>query len=104
MKTFRYFYLALFALLFASLGACATGQKHGTVGQYIEDSAITTNVKAAIFQQDDLSAAEINVETFNGVVQLSGFVSRPAQIAKATEIARSVEGVKSVKNNLTVKR
>lgn len=104
MKTFRYFYLALFALLIASLGACATGQKHGSVGQYIEDSAITTNVKAAIFRQDDLSAAEINVETFNGVVQLSGFVSQPAQIARATEIARSVEGVKGVKNNLTVKR
>lgn len=104
MKLFRYVYFALFAVMVASLSACSTGQKHGTVGQYVEDSAITTNVKAAIFQESDLSAAEINVETFNGVVQLSGFVSQPAQISKAANVAKTVEGVKSVKNSLTVKR
>lgn len=104
MKTFKCAYFTFFALLFASLVACASGQKHGTVGEYVEDAVITTNVKAAIFQQSDLSAAEINVETDNGIVQLSGFVSQPSQISKATQIARSVEGVKGVKNNLNVKR
>ena len=104
MRSIRYIYFAFFALMIATLGACASGQKHGTVGQYVEDSAITTNVKAAIFQESDLSAAEINVETYNGNVQLSGFVSQPAQITKAGEIAKKVEGVKGVKNSLTVKR
>ncbi|WAW09364.1 BON domain-containing protein [Oxalobacter vibrioformis] len=104
MKVFRYACFAFFALLVASLSACSTGQKHGTVGQYVEDSAITTNVKAAIFQESDLSAAEINVETFNGIVQLSGFVSQSAQISKAGQVAQRVEGVKGVKNSLTVKR
>ncbi|MDL2284218.1 BON domain-containing protein [Oxalobacter sp. OttesenSCG-928-P03] len=104
MRNFRYVYFAFFALMIAALSACASGQKHGTVGQYVEDSAITTNVKAAIFQESDLSAAEINVETYNGIVQLSGFVSQPGQIARAGEIAKKVEGVKGVKNSLTLKR
>lgn len=104
MKAFRYVYVVFFALMVASLSACSTGQKHGTVGQYVEDSAITTNVKAAIFQQSDLSAAEINVETYNGIVQLSGFVSQPGQVSKAASVAKGVEGVRGVKNNLTVKR
>lgn len=104
MNTFKYTRFAFLALLVASLTACAVGQKHSTPGQYIEDSAITTNVKAAIFQQSDLSAAEINVETYHGVVQLSGFVSHPAQITKAGQVVREVEGVKGVKNSLTVKR
>lgn len=104
MKVFRYVYFAFFALLVASLSACATGQRHGTVGQYVEDSAITTNVKAAIFRESDLSAAEINVETYNGIVQLSGFVSQSAQISKAASVAKGVEGVKEVKNHLILKR
>ncbi len=104
MKVFRYACFAFFALLIASLSACSTGQKHGTVGRYVEDSAITTNVKAAIFQQSGLSADEINVETFNGVVQLSGFVSQPEHISKAADAAKTVDGVKDVKNSLTVKR
>lgn len=104
MKVFRYACFAFFALLAASLSACSTGQKHGTVGRYVEDSSITTNVKAAIFQDPDLSTAEINVETLNGIVRLSGFVSQSAQIPKAGQVAQGVEGVKDVKNSLTVKR
>ena len=103
-KIFRYGFAAFFALLVASLSACATGQKHTTAGKYVEDASITTSVKAAIFQQSDLNSAEIRVETCNGVVSLDGFVSQSAQISKAAEIASAVKGVRDVKNSLTVKR
>ncbi len=64
---------------------------------------LTTKVKAAIFNEPTLKSAEINVETFKGVVQLSGFVSSQAAANKAGEIARGISGVKSVKNDMRVK-
>jgi osmotically-inducible protein OsmY len=60
-------------------------------------------VKAAVFSEPSLKSAEINVETFKGVVQLSGFVSSRADINKAVEVARSVQGVESVKNDMRLK-
>ncbi|MDP1707888.1 MAG: BON domain-containing protein [Gammaproteobacteria bacterium] len=74
--------------------------KHESTGEYIDDTIITTKVKAAIFNEPSLKSAEINVETFKGVVQLSGFVHDKADINKAVEVARHVKGVKSVKNDL----
>jgi osmotically-inducible protein OsmY len=92
-----------FAVLLASmLGCAATSTSEGT-GGYIDDSVITTKVKAAIFQEPSLKSAEINVETFKGTVQLSGFVSSRGDIDKAVEITRGVAGVKSVKNDMRVK-
>jgi osmotically-inducible protein OsmY len=64
---------------------------------------VTTGVKAAIVKEPSLKVAEINVETYKGVVQLSGFVSSAENIATATTVARSVNGVKSVKNDLRLK-
>jgi osmotically-inducible protein OsmY len=84
------------------VGCASTTQKEGT-GEYIDDSVITAKVKAEIFNEPTLKSAEFNVETFKGVVQLSGFVSSQADINKATEIARSVKGVTSVKNDMRVK-
>ena len=81
------------------VGCASTSQKEGT-GEYIDDSVITTKVKAAIFNEPTLKSAEINVETFKGVVQLSGFVNSQADISKAVELARSVKGVTSVKNDM----
>ncbi|RPJ45235.1 MAG: BON domain-containing protein, partial [Betaproteobacteria bacterium] len=72
-------------------------------GEYIDDTVITTKVKAAIFDEPTLKSAEINVETFKGTVQLSGFVNSRADINKAVEVARSVKGVTSVKNNMRLK-
>jgi osmotically-inducible protein OsmY len=90
-------------LLFASLiGCAATARQEGT-GEYVDDSVITTKVKAEIFQDASLKSSEINVETFKGVVQLSGFVNSQADINKAAEVSRSVKGVKSVKNDMRVK-
>jgi osmotically-inducible protein OsmY len=64
---------------------------------------ITTKVKAAIFNEPTLKATEINVETFKGDVQLSGFVAQPSDAQRAAEIARGVKGVTSVKNDIRVK-
>ena len=89
-----------FAILLATMLGCASTAKHEGTAEYIDDSIITANVKAAILNEPSLKVAEINVETFKGVVQLSGFVHDKADINKATEVARKVKGVKSVKNDL----
>jgi osmotically-inducible protein OsmY len=73
------------------------------MGEYVDDSVLTTKVKAAILHDPSLSSAEINVETFKGEVQLSGFVNSRADIAKAIEVSRGVNGVKGVKNDMRLK-
>ncbi len=82
---------------------CASTQKQAGTGEYIDDTVITTKVKAAILGDSTLNVAEINVETFKGVVQLSGFVKSEADISKAIELARGVKGVTSVKNDIRLK-
>jgi osmotically-inducible protein OsmY len=94
--------LFLAVMLLSALGCAATATHEGT-GQYVDDSVITTKVKAAIFNEPSLKVAEINVETYKGVVQLSGFVSSRADMSKAVEVARDVKGVKSVKNDMQLK-
>lgn len=91
------------AALLAFLVGCASTSKQESTGEYIDDSMLTTKVKAAIFNEPDLKSAEINVETFKGVVQLSGFVSSQAAINKAVDVSRQVKGVKSVRNDMRVK-
>lgn len=95
---------ALFAAiaLTALVGCAGTATKEST-GQYFDDSAITAKVKTAIFNDASLKSAEINVETFKGSVQLSGFVASTTSIAQASEVARNVNGVTSVKNDLRIK-
>ncbi len=82
---------------------CAATQKHESTGQYIDDSVITTKVKAAILDEPSLNVFQISVETYQGIVQLSGFVDSAQSVKKAGEVAGRVEGVKDVKNNLIVK-
>ncbi|WP_076591864.1 BON domain-containing protein [Herminiimonas arsenitoxidans] len=95
---------ALFtAILLTTVVGCASTAKQEGTGEYFDDSFITTKVKAAILNEPGLKVTEINVETFKGIVQLSGFVKSAADIPKATSVARSVKGVQSVKNNLIVK-
>jgi osmotically-inducible protein OsmY len=103
MRLSNRFVTFIFAILLASLLGCAgTPTKEGT-GEYFDDTAITSKVKAAIFNEPSLKSAEINVETFKGVVQLTGFVSSRASIDKAVEIARSVKGVTSIRNDMRLK-
>jgi osmotically-inducible protein OsmY len=100
LKLFSVFFMTL-ALLF-SLGCASTPTKEGT-GEYVDDSVVTTKVKTAIFNEPTLKSAEIGVETFKGVVQLSGFVSSQSDINKAVEVARGVAGVTSVQNAMRIK-
>jgi osmotically-inducible protein OsmY len=89
--------------LITALTGCATTQKHESTGEYVDDSVITTKVKAAIFDESSLKTLQINVKTFQGTVQLSGFVDSAQSVKKAGEVARSVKAVTTVKNDLLVK-
>ena len=104
MKQFGKYFSAFFlALALITVVGCASTSKQEGTGEYIDDSVITTKVKAAILDEPTLKVFEINVETFKGVVQLSGFVSSPAAVNKASAVARHVAGVKSVRNDILVK-
>jgi len=95
-------FLACLVLLVSFMGCASTRTSEGT-GGYVDDSAITTKVKAAILMDSSLKVMQINVETFKGEVQLSGFVNSAQSAAKAAEVARGVKGVVSVRNDLIVK-
>jgi|SRR5450830_520962 len=99
-KRFMGFFLAL---MMVSLVGCASSPGKEGTGEYVDDSVITTKVKTAIFQEPNLKSAEINVETYKGIVQLSGFVNSATSSARAGELASGVKGVKSVKNDLRLK-
>lgn len=94
--------LVCVGLVTSFLGCASTSKKEST-GQYVDDSAITTKVKAAILDEPSLKVFQINVKTYKGVVQLSGFVDSAATAKKAGEVAGGVTGVSEVKNDLTVK-
>jgi len=94
-------FLVSICLIF--LVACTSTSHRESTGEYIDDSVITSRVKAAIVADESLKVAEINVETYKGVVQLSGFVSSMDAQYKAVKVAKDVEGVKSVKNDMHVK-
>jgi len=91
------------AMLLALFVGCASTESSSGTGEYIDDTVITTKVKAAIFNESTLKSAEINVETYKGVVQLSGFVSSREDIDTAVRVARGVKGVKSVTNGMELK-
>jgi hyperosmotically inducible protein len=104
MKTLsKYLSIFLLAITLASVVGCASTQKQEGAGEWIDDSVITAKVKSVILSEATLKVAEFNVETFKGVVQLSGFVSSHAAASKAVELANGVRGVKSVKNDMRIK-
>ncbi len=91
-------------MLIATLVACASTSQQSGTGEYVDDSVITTKVKTELAADDFLKSFEISVQTYKGIVQLSGFVDSQKAVDKAGEIASGVKGVKSVKNNLNVKK
>ena len=93
----------LLLMLIATLVACASTSTQSGTGEYIDDSVITSKVKAKLANDDFFKSFEISVETFKGIVQLSGFVNSQQAVNRASEIVRTVQGVKSVKNDLIVK-
>lgn len=103
MRLVQRFTAFLSALLIVALVGCApTDERRGT-GAYIDDTVITGRVKAALVADPELKATEIQVDTFKGTVQLSGFVASPDHVQKAERLVRNIEGVKSVKNAISVK-
>jgi osmotically-inducible protein OsmY len=103
--------LVLVAMMGAAAVACSTnGEKGGpaestaaNAGRVVDDSVITGKVKAALVADPTTKAHEISVETFKGVVQLSGFVDSSEARSRATQVAQQVEGVKQVKNALELR-
>lgn len=90
-------------LLIAAFIACASMPKQESTGEFVDDSAITTKVKANLLADNILKGFEVSVETYKGIVELSGFVDTQATKDRAGSIARKVAGVKEVRNNLIVK-
>jgi len=103
MKQLKYISTIVLAVMFATLLGCASTSKQEGTGEYLDDGVVTTKVKAAIFNEPSLKSSEIKVETFKGVVQLSGFVSTQADVDKAVEVVSRVKGVTSIKNDMVVK-
>jgi osmotically-inducible protein OsmY len=91
------------ALVLLTATGCAVTRGQETVGAYIDDTGITTQVKARFVESKEVDAAAISVETLNGVVMLSGFAKNGVEKATAERIARGVSGVKSVKNEIAVR-
>lgn len=104
MPLIKKVFTSVFAVaMLATVVGCASTRTQESTGQFVDDTIITTSVKAAILNAPSLKVSEINVETFKGVVQLSGFVRSEDNIATAMTVARSVNGVKQVKNDMRVK-
>lgn len=102
-KNFINYFIIGFCL-FAFVAGCAGTRHKESTGEYMDDSVITAKVKAHIFDDPMLKVLQINVETFKGEVQLSGFVNSAAASTRAVEVTRSVKGVQSVKNSLIIKK
>ncbi|NML60295.1 BON domain-containing protein [Massilia sp. RP-1-19] len=104
MTLARRFSAFLSALMILTLLGCAPTEKRVGTGQYIDDTVITAKVKGALVADPELKATEIQVDTYKGTVQLSGFVAVPEHVQKAERLVRDIEGVKSVKNAIAIKK
>ena len=96
-------YCLVLMMLIVTFTACASTRTHESAGEFVDDSVITTKVKSLLANDDFLKSFQISVETYQGAVQLSGFVNSRKAVDKAGQITMSVKGVKSLKNSLTVK-
>ena len=95
--------LVVVMLMVTFVSACAGSRTQSSTGDYLDDSVITSKVKAKLLEDKEVSGLAVNVETFKGVVQLSGFVKSEAERQKAVQLARSVGGVKDIKNDIQLK-
>jgi osmotically-inducible protein OsmY len=93
----------LLALVAASILGCAGSSTKESTGEFFDDTWITTKVKAALLEDPQVKSGEVNVETFKGAVQLSGFVSSSAAMQQAVKVTRGIQGVTSVKNDMRIK-
>lgn len=93
----------LSAILLSAILGCAGNAQRESTGEYVDDAWITSKVKAAFVKDKTLSAPEINVETYKGTVQLSGFVDDAEDVRHAADVASGIKGVTSVRNDIQVK-
>jgi hyperosmotically inducible protein len=103
MNLLKRLFAVMLALVFVSALGCAGSATQESTGEYVSDSWITTKVKAALAEDPQVKATEVNVETFKGVVQLSGFVATQSAMYQAIRVANGIKGVTSVKNDMRVK-
>lgn len=103
MKQFKRLSVLFLAIVFASVLGCAGSATQESTGEYVTDTWITTKVKAALVEDPQVKATEVNVETFKGTVQLSGFVSSDAAMQQAVRVTRGIKGVTAVKNDMRVR-
>ena len=103
MKTQTTIAVAVTTLALLAFTGCAVTRDQETVGAYIDDTAITSSIKAKFVENKEVDASSIHVETLNGVVMLSGFAKNGTEKSTAESIAWKVKGVKSVKNEITVR-
>lgn len=103
MKYSNYISAAILAIVCTMALGCAGSPTQESTGEYLSDTWITTKVKAALVNDSVVKSTEVNVETFKGIVQLSGFVSSDAAMDQAIIVARNIEGVTSVKNDMQIK-
>ncbi len=94
--------IALSCLL--AIAACSSSKTGESTGQYLDNSVITAKVKTALFKDEKVSATSINVKSYKGVVQLSGFVNSKAQSDRASKVAAGVTNVSEVRNHLIIKK
>ena len=96
-----YFIICIFILSIAA--SCGGGENQRRAGEYVDDTVLATRVKSALLADPEVSGLDIQVETFRGRVQLSGFVDNEAQLQRAEEIARKIDGVEEVINRISLK-
>jgi len=96
-------FAAILATSLIALSGCAVTRGQETVGAYIDDTAITSSVKARFVDNRSVDASSIGVETLNGTVMLSGFAKNGVEKSTAETIARGVSGVRSVRNEIAVR-
>jgi osmotically-inducible protein OsmY len=103
MNQLKRFSIGVLAVMLVSITGCMSTPTQEGTGEYVTDSWITTKVKAVLVEDPQVKATEVNVETFKGVVQLSGFVSSSAAMSQAVHLASGIKGVTSVRNDMRVK-
>lgn len=103
MTLYKRIALLCLTVMLAFVFGCAATSTRESTGGYIDDSAITAKVKSALLAEPNLNSNDIQVVTFKGVVQLSGFVASQAQVNAAVAVTRNVKGVSEVRNNMVLK-
>ena len=96
--------LAAGGAIMVALAGCAGNSTERSTGQYVDDKTISTKVKTALIEDKQVKARDIDVETYKGVVALSGFVDSQSEADRATALAQKVDGVHSVRNDLHIRQ